>query len=462
MFGENMAGKWPINIRDPIHDLIRFDDDSVDRLLLKLIDCREFQRLKRIKQLGFSDQVFPGATHTRFSHSLGIMWNAKRLLERLSRLDKPLVSDEDRLVILAGALLHDLGHGPFSHAFEKVTQVPHERRTVEIILDADSEIHQALAAHDSALPFRTASLFEEGADLIDDEKLSGYKCPKYLQDIVSSQLDADRWDYLIRDSHFSGTEYGRFDVQWLIDHLEVDRDNDRLFLTRKAHHAVEGYIFARYHMYQSVYFHKATRAAEVMLRLLFQRYKKLLDEKDTDRRKMNVVPDAPYALLNAFAGDQSLANFLTLDDHSITAFLKAAQEAKDKTLCYLARGLLHRRLYKCVDATDAQRHDADRVANFKTNATQNLESSNNLPVDKECALESDKPSDTPYKIYDPDAENPATQIYIQLDTNELVEVRTISGLVEALKQKVSLLRYYFPPEARDLIDPIAAQHLKGE
>jgi len=456
-----MSGQWPKFIRDPIHDLIRFEDTPQDKLLLDLINCKEFQRLRRIKQLGFSDMVFPGATHTRFAHSIGVMWNAKRLLNHISSLDGSLVPEEHRLVVVVAALLHDLGHGPFSHAFEKITKIKHERKTVEIILRSDCEIHQTLFKHDRTLPSRVASLFDEGDYLIDETSLGDYQCPQYLRDVVSSQLDADRWDYLVRDSHHTGTEYGHFDVNWLVSHIYVDTStsHDRLYLSRKAYQAVEGYVFARYHMYQSVYFHKATRASEVMLRLLFNRYKELLQQKDTDRKRRNVVCEAPHVVVQAFSGEIQLTDYLSLDDHAITQFLKAASNAKDKTLRYLALGLLNRQLYKCVDASDAGQSS---VGEFTAAVSANLPKISSIsPVQNDCILPNDEPSDTPYRIYDPDSENPATQIYVQRETGDIVELSQSSKLVGSLKEKINLLRYYFPLEIRDKIDPIAEKHLKG-
>jgi len=461
-----MAGQWPKLIRDPIHNLIRFDANDLDRLLLDLIDCREFQRLRRIKQLGFSDTVFPGATHTRFAHSIGVMWNARRLLDHLGRTVPDLV-DEHRQVVLIAALLHDLGHGPFSHAFEKVTNDKHEVRTVEIILgrerddEHETEIHRRLADYDASLPDRVASVFPESLGLTDEANLGGYECPKALRDVVSSQLDADRWDYLLRDSHFSGTEYGRFDLAWLIDHLEIDADHDRLFLTRKAHHAVEEYIFARYHMYQAVYYHKATRASEVMLRLLFQRYRELLAQKDTERKRRNIVRDAPVVVVHAFSPEAiSLVDYLLLDDHCVTQFLKAAMHASDKTLAYLGHGLLNRRLFKCVDATDAPKGE---TGDFVADAVRTLDKMNRkkeLPIDGDLALQKDQPSDTAYRIYDPDTENPDTLIYVQRETQDIEELSQVSKQVDALKQKITQLRYYFPAEARDELKQIAEKHLQ--
>jgi HD superfamily phosphohydrolase len=143
--GEAFVSKsWPQVIRDPVHDIILFEDTDCDRLLLDLINTREFQRLRRVKQLGLCDMVFPGANHSRFAHCIGVMQTARKFLDRIQRLLGRKLTDHHRLLVSAAALLHDVGHGPFSHAFEKVTGESHERRTLEIIRDDSTEIHRRL------------------------------------------------------------------------------------------------------------------------------------------------------------------------------------------------------------------------------------------------------------------------------------------------------------------------------
>lgn len=132
MFNGVQMTSWPKVIRDPIHGLIPFEDTACDKLLLKLINTSEFQRLRRIKQLGFSQLTFPGADHSRFAHSIGVMQIARRILDRIERRGQQIQQDH-RTVVLAASLLHDIGHGPFSHAFEKITGQNHEKRTSEII-----------------------------------------------------------------------------------------------------------------------------------------------------------------------------------------------------------------------------------------------------------------------------------------------------------------------------------------
>lgn len=439
-----MAKSWPRLIRDPIHDIISFEDNDCDRLLLALINTREFQRLRRIKQLGMSEMVFPGGNHSRFAHAIGVMHNARRFLERIGKL--ATVTIEQRTAVLIAALLHDLGHGPFSHAFEKITGEDHESRTVEIITNTETEVNQVLRSHDASLPELLRKFFE-----VDPESAPG-PIPAYLVQVISSQLDADRFDYLLRDSHATGAEYGRFDSRWIIQHLLIDEGKKRLYLSKKARTAAETYVFARYHMYRAVYFHKTTRAAEVMLKLLFQRFKMLLSENK------NIVPNAPQTLIDAFTsqGAMPLSDYLQLDDYTVSEFFKACQAATDQQLSELATGILDRKLYKAVDASLASGHS---TANFVTAVNDHLTSKNSIP--KDCLIV-DAAADTPYKPYDPDSDKPNNQIYIEDSFGNQQEFGVLSPQVQALKTKYALVRYYFPSEHRKDIEQLAKQHLEKE
>ena len=215
----------PRVIRDPVHNLITFDvNNKTDQLLLDLINTREFQRLRRIKQLGLSEMVFPGANHSRFAHSIGVMHVARLMLEGLSRSNDVIITIEQRTAVLAAAVLHDIGHGPFSHAFEKITNDEHEKRTIEIITDSSTEVNAVLKKFDGNLPERLRVFFEKE----DGEENGKNGIPHMLIDIISSQLDADRADYLLRDSYATGTQYGKFDLNWLLLQQKADLKKDRL------------------------------------------------------------------------------------------------------------------------------------------------------------------------------------------------------------------------------------------
>lgn len=446
------------SIRDPIHDLIYFDENnSADVLLSKLIDCREMQRLRRIKQLGLSEMVFPGANHSRFAHSIGAMHIAKMFLHRLDRIGPdPKLDNEQKKIVLVAALLHDVGHGPFSHAFEKISEESHEKRTREIIQDDSTEVNQALKENDPLLPQKVAAFFDEDASEV---RANTESVPPYCVHIVSSQLDADRFDYLLRDSHATGTEYGRFDLGWLIGHLEVDKEKNLLYLNRKAFHAVEQYIFARYHMYQTVYYHKATRSAEVMLRLIFRRYKELLDKEGELSKKADVVENAPAALVKVFSKNATLGDYLLLDDHSITEFFKCCEISLDPILRRLAYGLLHRQLYKCVDATGVEK---DKMPEFQEKIVdKSKEITKKFIEGEENGFPYDTPADTPYKVYDPTADKPETQIYVEDQAGKIKTLDQLSDQVSVLRNKITKLRYYFPAEARDEITPLMESWRKG-
>ena len=198
-------------IRDPVHGLISLRPD--ERYLLELIDTPEFQRLRRIRQLGVSNITYPGAEHTRFAHSLGVMSFTGRILDHLKARYRShqeifnLIEVHER-TIKAAALLHDTGHGPFSHMMERSfkSTASHEQRTVLIITDPASKVSQVLKNH-GIDPDQVRAVID------------GTFPVHFLRDIVSSQLDADRMDYLLRDALMTGVEYGRYDAEWIIHAL---------------------------------------------------------------------------------------------------------------------------------------------------------------------------------------------------------------------------------------------------
>src|SRR5262245_40129635 len=374
-----MSGNWPKVFRDPVHNLIAFDDNPCDRLLLALINSREVQRLRRIKQMGLTELVFAGATHSRFAHSLGVLHIARLFLDQLQRSQGRPYPDEQRTFILCAALLHDIGHGPFSHVFEQVTNQWHESYTRAIIQSDQTDVHQHLRAFDRTLPERLACFF-------DDDESAG-DVPTYMAHLVSGQLDADRCDYLLRDSHATGTNYGHFDLQWMLAQLRPDPSGKRFYLTRKGLSSAETYLFARFHMYRTVYFHKTSRAAEVMLKLLFRRFKEVIGNGAA-------VRDASPALIEAFTSQPSLTQYLDFDDHTITEFFKVCARSGDEVLSRLADGLLQRRLYKALDVTGLRAAgEFSRILAFDARVRERLEQRG---LDPKYCFADDSPTDTPY------------------------------------------------------------------
>jgi HD superfamily phosphohydrolase len=441
-----MSRIWPKVFRDPVHNLIAFEDNPCDQLMLALINAREVQRLRRIKQLGFSELVFPGANHSRFAHSLGVLHTARLFLDQMQHVQGRPLAPEHRAFILAAALLHDVGHGPFSHVFEQVTGQRHEAYTRVILQSDQTEVHQRLLEFDPAMPEQLALFFDEDSD--EEQRTGGL--PGYLTPIVSGQLDADRCDYLLRDSHATGTNQGNFDLQWMLAQLRPDPAGKRFYLTHKGLSAAETYLFARFHMYRTVYFHKTSRAAEVMLKLLFRRVKETIG---TDR--MDRAVSGP--LVEAFTGQMSLTNYLDFDDHAVTELLKGCARCADPILEELSNGLLNRRLYKSLDVTSwIDAHELRKIMAFDARVRQRMEQ---VGMDPRYCWVEDSASDTPYEPYHPDVEKPAKQIFVE-DKGRIVEISTLSDALMQLRKTYTVIRYYAPARFRDEMLRIAAETLE--
>jgi uncharacterized protein len=253
------------SIYDPVHGAIELEGAA-----LELIGHPAFQRLWGIRQTGLAHLVFPGANHTRLEHSLGVSWVASRMASALD------LSDEDRRLVACGGLLHDLGHGPFSHtldgAMEEALGHGHERLSRELIvgsgevstghpplLEPAPSILEILERHDID-PIAVA-------DLVDPPAKGR---PSRLRSVLHGPVDADRLDYLQRDAHYTGVAHGAIDAMRLLDTLRSK--GELLYFEEKGRSAVEGFLLGRSLMYNAVYFHKTVRAAEVMLSAAVERH----------------------------------------------------------------------------------------------------------------------------------------------------------------------------------------------
>src|SRR6266513_839261 len=313
--------------RDPVHNIIRLRTDTDEgELMMRLIDASEFQRLRRIKQLGLGLYTYQGAEHSRFTHSLGAFHLMTRVLDRLS--ERYEIKKEDRVAVRAAALLHDVGHGSFSHVMEKVLNFHHESWTVQVILSPDTEVGRLLHLYSEALPARVAGIIE------------GKFQPAALAHLVSSQLDVDRMDYLLRDSLMTGAKYGIYDLEWIINALAIDEEHDRIYVAARGVYAVEEYLQARYYMFRQVYFHRALRSAEAVLRSILRRALKVLETGATvwyapDTAFENVLRRKPL----------SLADHLEMDDSDVIFHVKQWQRSEDAILGDLSRRFIGRRLF---------------------------------------------------------------------------------------------------------------------
>lgn len=360
--------------RDPVHNLISLDPDKPDdALLIALIDTPEFQRLRSIKQLGLALYTYQGAEHSRFTHSLGVMYLMTRVLDQLGK--RHPVAPEDRIVGRVAALLHDLGHGPFSHVMEQILHENHERWTVRILADPTTQIHQRLAAFDKRLPERVIASIEHRYQ------------PSYIGQLVSSQLDVDRFDYLLRDSLMTGVKYGQYDFEWILHALGVDPASGQLYVEASARYAVEEYLQARYYMFRQVYFHRTLRAAEAVLMSIFRRAVELAREG----RLGFVVPGS--VMESVLAGRSlTLAEYLRFDDHDVMFHIKQWAREPDPVLCDLATRFVVRRLFKTLDLPVEESRRTGLVARARARTES-------LGFDPAYYLIEDRAADIPYYSY---------------------------------------------------------------
>ncbi len=332
--------------RDPVHGLVEFK--GADRPIADLLDTLAMQRLRRIKQMGFAWLVYPGAEHSRFGHALGAFHIAQRVVRRLDL--EPRVA----LHVKVAALLHDVGHGPFSHAWEHVfASNDHERWGARIATE-HQELRAALELLEPGLPETLKSFWGKG-----------YK-PHFARKLVSSQLDVDRLDYLLRDGHYSGAGYATYDLDWIIHAIQVavvrsdgDDRQDLVVDYRRGMYAVEQYLFARSYMYAQVYHHKTVRAAEWMFIKTLERFAELA-------RGGAEPPGLAIAGAMARGAAVSVEEYLRLHDISLTTALDrwtgldGNPPADDDVLRDLATRLVTRRLFKTFDLGD-DRPAAERL-----------------------------------------------------------------------------------------------------
>jgi HD superfamily phosphohydrolase len=334
-------------LRDPVHGLLAFESEEAS-MVPRLLAAREVQRLRRIKQLGVTSLAFPGAEHTRFAHALGTAHVMGRLLARLRDVQEALpfwqrVTSDRAQDALAAALLHDVGHGPLSHLFESaIPAVPyHEEWSSRVLLDPSTDVHRILAASDPGRPARVADLIHGRHEL------------PYLARAVSGALDVDRCDYLLRDAHATGVHYGEFDLGWLLRSLRFGLPGDDgapplAVDGYKGLVAIEEFLLARFFMFQQVYFHKSTRAAELMIRTALAMAVRHIVDGDA-------LPGVPPALRAAARGDAlSLGDYLELDDNLLWTALHAWEDADAPPLRDLCRRIRQRHLFKTLELTPEQ------------------------------------------------------------------------------------------------------------
>ncbi len=395
------------HIRDPIYsEFIELDD-----LSLKIISNPYFQRMRRIKHLGLADYIYPGATHTRFSHMLGAYHLATKFIREFRSKGED-ISDYDYDTIRLAALLHDIGHTSLSHALE-YTLMPftHEEIGKAIIKSVFGNILQ------KELIDGIIDIFERRSE-------------PFKYQLIESQMDVDRLDYLRRDAYYCGVDYGMIDVERIIRSSTLFKGaNGREFvITTKGIFAAESYIIARYLMYWSVYYHKTNIGFQSILFSLFKRFKDLISK--------GVDVWAPRFLkmcINAKTPEEVVPYILHIDDSLVFYTIQVWQEERDKILSDLAKRLINRVRFKAVEVKE------DFVEMYR-NLSEKCEK---LGYDPKYYIIERTPKDIAYSPYNPNSEE-----HIKVLVNgKLMELSSIlpTDTLKSLSREV-YKRYIFVPE----------------
>lgn len=413
--------------RDPVHNYITVNHP----VIYDLINSKEFQRLRRVKQVSTTVFTFHGAEHSRFSHCLGVYEIARRVTEIFDAKFPEIWDSNENLLTMVAALLHDVGHGAYSHTFEKLFDTDHEAITQEIITSPDTEVNAILRGVSPDFPENVASVINHT-----------YHNKQVVQ-LISSQIDCDRMDYLLRDSYYSGARYGQFDLTRILRVIRPTADG--IVFEYNGMHAVEDYIVSRFQMYMQVYFHPASRAMEVLLQNLLKRAKYLyhIDSHFFKKTSPNLIP--------FLANQASLADYLSLDDGVMNTYFQAWMAAEDDILSDLASRFVNRKVFKSVTFEEESRKDLSHLVELVKSVGFDPDYYTGIHVN----------FDLPYDIYRPEKKEPRTEINMIQKDGLVVELSTISPIVKTLTGTIyGDRRFYFPKEM--LSDDDLFAHTKKE
>jgi len=424
-----------------VHGLVTFEA-AEEAIVVRLLEAAEVQRLRRVRQLGLASLAYPGADHTRFSHAIGAAFVMKRLIARLRDIQDELpywqrVTTERAREALAAALLHDLGHGPFSHLFEQIlpSSGRHEDWTVRMLLDSGTDVHRILASVDHSLPERVAELVRGRHEIT------------FLGRAVSGTFDVDRCDYLLRDAYATGVGYGRFDLDWLLRSLRfaITHDGDAApslaIDGTKGIPAIESFLLARLFMFQQVYFHKTERSCEWMLARALERAQLLI----ADGTRLPGTPPGLAALLRD--GDASLGEYLELDDPALWVALSAWQREKDPILSDLVGRLRSRRLFKTLELYGEAKTPKARIETLE----RAREAAARAGFDPHAYVGLDVASTVAFD----DREDPLTVVFPDGSERPLGDVSFLLGRLR--EEKLERVRLIFPAELRDVVRAAVAR-----
>lgn len=395
--------------KDPIHQYIYVQDN----IIWDLINTPEFQRLRRIKQLGTSFFTYHGAEHSRFSHSLGVYEITRKIISQFERNKYEDWPKSIKLLALITALLHDIGHGPFSHSIENVFNINHEEWTKKIVL-GETEINTVLKSYDKKLPEDVVSVLNKTYD------------KAIVIDIISSQLDADRMDYLLRDAYYTGVNYGTFDIERILRVLRPF--NNKLVVKKSGMHSVEDYLMARYQMYSQVYFHPVTKSGDIILKKIFRRAQYLFNNGYHFEFLIN-------PLKNLFAGVLGTQDYLQLDDSILYFTFSLWTEEKDKILADLSQRFINRRLFKYIELKNISTEKEMKIKAF-------LQENGIEPL---YYFELDSPTDLHYDLYRPGDNSKTSPIYLLDGQGKTIEISQESEIIASIIGTAIKKNYIFFP-----------------
>ncbi|MXX91499.1 MAG: HD domain-containing protein [Boseongicola sp. SB0677_bin_26] len=462
-------------VRDPLHDLIAFDtDQQLERTLWMTICSKPFQRLRRVRQLGFSELVYPGATHTRFAHSIGVFHTARELMQIVRQRGDGKRLEARENIALAAALVHDVGHGPFSHAFEAVG------KELELEL-ADHEKMSDLLIREGEL---AEILKDMGSGFANDvaDMVKGEEAQTVHNAVVSSQFDADRLDYMRRDRLMAGVRHSSIDFTWLLENLEIANvpygldeekvgDRPTFVIGPKAIHAAEAYVLGLFQLYPTVYFHKATRGAEKLFVELFVHLVRLI--RDSSHKKVGLAANHP--LVEFAKAPEDIESALKLDDTVVWGSLSLLREAEDPLIKTFAERLQDRKLFKCIDIRAMVHHKIDpkndglssliqevntccaKVLLELGNLKEQERGKDDIPI-----ILTDQENRSPYKTVS-ESHGPLEQINVRTEGGSLIDLEQRSEVVAGLRE-FKLTRAYFDreiPEIESKIHDIVEREVKA-
>jgi len=402
------GGKVSLNIRDPIHGFIQLND-----LEVRLIQTFPFQRLRFIHQLGTTSWVYPTGVHTRFDHSLGVLQLASRVIERLSLLNLK-INDEDESVFRIAALLHDIGHAPFSHVGEDMglfeRGLDHEKIGERIIKETEiGEIISKAIGNDG---------IERVVFIITGTGKPHSSLDNLFHTLLAGQAGIDRMDYLLRDSHFLGVMYGKFDLERILETIRYDEESD-LYWEEGGIHALEQFLLARYFMFTEVYYHKSRRILDYHLSMLVKEYLKV--------KELEHLPT-------------EVEEYLRLNDYDIISWMLNTENRYRDIF-------LNRKFFKKIDIESSDHPTPEEIVLWRWLEKELKRKFN------ENDFFFDKANNVPYKFE-------KTDIMVMVN-GKLTPLHKISRLIESLKP-IRKRRVYASPDKKAEIAKFVKEFLESE